>query len=300
MAIASSLRNTSLLSNFLMHTNSSTRASIPKLVVATLFVLALPATDSTAQTEVQRWVDENGLVHYSDSVPEGSASVDARTVLIDDPGTSFGALPATANLPANADPGDDLQEASTPPTSLPAADVNCATESPNLRFAGDIYAVGPEELPPLPENELALVQQFMSSMRGRWQGSDEGFSCEQADGSIQQVPHDRRIFAEGDYNPPNNFILDMTIESRGSNRRELSRIAIEDGQFEVDRGITTLLAISERLMAFGYVLRMGGTVSEFEYRIHRHRQNHSDTMTIDVEHYINGSLQSLSQLKLLR
>ena len=49
-------------------------------VAMTILTLLLPAVGSAGQEHVYRWVDENGQVHYGDSIPAEAADLEKQVV----------------------------------------------------------------------------------------------------------------------------------------------------------------------------------------------------------------------------
>jgi len=98
-----------------------------------LFV-ALAGTVAAAQAaEAYRWVDANGVVHYSDVTPP----VESKAELVHLPGTASkaGATVSTADEPAKADDSEEPGEKKPPGTlasSVQSAEKRCADARANL------------------------------------------------------------------------------------------------------------------------------------------------------------------------
>jgi len=98
-----------------------------------LFV-ALAGTVAAAQAaEAYRWVDANGVVHYSDVTPP----VESKAELVHLPGTvsKAGATVSTADEPAKADDSEEPGEKKPPGTlasSVQSAEKRCADARANL------------------------------------------------------------------------------------------------------------------------------------------------------------------------
>lgn len=71
------------------------------LLILVVLIVTSPflASDATAEEEIYRWVDENGVVHFGNQRP---ANTDAEQVIIEQ-GISNDALPSSDPAPANPD-----------------------------------------------------------------------------------------------------------------------------------------------------------------------------------------------------
>jgi hypothetical protein len=263
------------------------------LIIAGL-LLTFAATSINGQTRVYRWVDQNGMVHYADTPPGEASGIDAETIEFPDVQTSFRSIPAPAPRTIIPESLPDTGTAALRSTeSAPLADPTveeCGDPSPTIsagRYIDDVD-VEPE---PLAEQEVGRVIRVLSSLHGRWTGPDTGFYCVEQGAFDEQRPFDRMIEAEGDFNPPESFVLDSTIRSQGSNRRELFRIEIRDQRLRVNTGAATLISASERALDFGYRLQVAGVITEYYWRV---ALTGTSTMNLQQWIYTHGELSASS------
>jgi hypothetical protein len=257
-----------------------------------------------AQSAVYRWVDENGVVHFGDAPPDAASGLKADTIVLPDVQTSFRSLPPPlANTTADAtaaEPADETAPAPTPAASsarLPAPVVEqCSDPSPTIGTGQDLYdfSAEPDRLEP---QEIALFRRLISTMQGRWRGPDTGFYCLERGAVDEKRPFDRTIEAEGDLNPPDQFVLDSRIQSRGSNRRELLRIEIRDRKLVINSGTATLISVSDGAIDFGYKVQVGGLVTEYYWRT---TLAGARNMTLQQWTYTQGELSASSRWNLTK
>lgn len=252
-------------------------------------VLALAAASVGAQVRVYRWVDANGVVHYSDAPPQGDASnISSETVVV--PPLPFGAPSpprAQRTEPARVDTDEPAEpQAFTAPGEIQGAD--CSTASPLKSSGRDLYELNYDPPPALTTEEIEAFEAVIESMAYRWSGTDVGFAC---DGDTRRALS-RDVVTEGRATSPVQFVLDSTISDRDSNRRELLRIEVRDDRLWVNGGYASLRAVSPRTLEFGYVERRGGLVTERQWRIDLDGRR---AMNVEQVTYANGALSESSR-----
>jgi hypothetical protein len=249
-------------------------------------MLLLTATGITAQSRVYRWVDANGVVHFSDDPPPESANVAADTLIIPSSPPPAEPDPLVATRPDAASrlidgttPG--APSAATEPSVAQAPD--CSSPSPIRSSGQDLYEVGDELSEPLTVYEIESFATVIEAMRGRWTGTDVGFSCE---GGVT-TEKNRKVVAEGEITEALNFVLHSNVSSGGSSRNERLRVEISDRrQVWVNNGGATLFAASDRGLEFGYRILDGGA-KELYWRID---VNGKRDVQIRQRTYANGTL----------
>ena len=96
--------------------------------------IALVGTVTAAQAaDAYRWVDANGVVHYSDVTPPAESK--AELVHLRGAGSTTGAAVSTPNEPAKADDSEEPGEKKPPGTlasSVQSAEKRCADARANL------------------------------------------------------------------------------------------------------------------------------------------------------------------------
>lgn len=253
--------------------------------------LLLAAMSVSAQQRVYKWVDANGVVHYSDAPPDDSQRAAAETLAVPS------SAPQAAEQPVRNARAETTRVAA-PPERQPSAAVpapaqtqgsDCSSPSP-MKSRGqdlDLDELNYEPPDPLTTDEIESFESVIRSMAYRWSGTDVGFAC---DGAARR-PLSRTVVAEGRAANAVQFVLDSTISSRDSSRRELLRIELRDQRLWVNRGYASLLSVSDRVLAFAYVERRAGVVWERSWRIELDGRRN---MSVDNVTYTNGALTESS------
>jgi len=244
-------------------------------------LLAAVGVGVDAQPRVYKWVDANGVVHFSDAPPEDGT---AQTVVV--PSTEAPAVaprpPANTRTPVGeADTAPQAPAAATPPARPSAPD--CSTQSPAKRAGLDLYAVDEEPPLPLSSEQIETFERVAKTMAHRWSGNETGFACE---AGVRQSLN-RTIVSEGRAESALQFVLESTITARDRSHREPLRIAVRNERLWVNQGDASLLDVSERGLEFGYRERVGGAVSERYWRITLDGRR---GMKIERAVYTNGAM----------
>lgn len=282
-----------------MTTRDRTRFSIG-------LALALAALSAGAQAPIYRWVDADGVVHFSDAPPAASQAVEAETLIVPSSAPQVGAERPRTNTPVESFPADRTDAASQAESSaatLPAqtGDPNCSTPSPRKQAgilyvferdstpfprqrAGIVYDLENDERPePLTAEQIDAFETAIGEMAGYWSGSDVGLTCD----GIDKAPTSGTVVSEGRLESSLRFALESTISARGRNRRDLLRIEVRDQRPWVNHGPATFITVSDRALEFAYAERIGGGVSERYWRIELDGRR---AMTIEQETFANGAL----------
>jgi hypothetical protein len=269
-----------------------------QLVAHTRFLIAialsLAAINVGAQSRVYRWVDAEGVVHFSDQRPADSDDVVAEALVVRE---SSGHL-RIADAPAES--ASVLEPESAPEPQPEAAPVaaqarDCSSPSPRKQSGQDLYAFPNDRPEPLRAEEVESFETLIKGMVGRWSGTDVGFACGR-EASRRQAS--RVIASEGRAAGPAEFVLDSTISSQDSNQRELLRIELRDQRLWVNHTYASLISVSDRVLAFGYRQRTagaiagtGGSVMESQWRIELDGRRE---LKIEHVHWANGTLVETS------
>ena len=241
-----------------------------------LFLL-LVAASAGGQPRVYRWVDANGVVHYSDAPPPESQGVTAEPVIV--PSSPAGATPPPVRS-TRAATGRPEETSSAPPAT--AAPTGCSTLSP-LQINGSLDALSYDPPPPLTANQIELLETVFDNLAYRWTGSQVGFAC---DGDTRSELN-RTVVAEGRATSRDGFELDTTVSSRDTNRQERLNIRFRDQRLWVNSGYASLIAVSDRLLELGYAERRGGVVWERSWRLETDGRR---AMRVEQVTYTNGAL----------
>ena len=252
--------------------------------------LTLAAISVSAQSRVYRWVDAEGVVHFSDERPAESDGVVAETVVVRE---SSGHL-RIADVPAESVSVLEPESAPEPQPEtvlVPPGARDCSSPSPRKQSGQDLYAFPDDRPEPLRTEEIESFETVIKGMAGRWSGTDVGFACGR---EANRRPASRAIASEGRAGSPAELVLDSTISSRGSNHRELLRIELRDQRLWVNSTYASLISVSDRVLAFGYRQRTGGIIAstggavlESEWRIELGGRRN---MKIEHAHWANGTL----------
>ncbi len=282
-----------------MTTRDRTRFSIG-------LALTLAALSAGAQAPIYRWVDADGVVHYSDAPPADSQAIEAVTLVVSSSVPQVGAERPRTNTPVESFPAVRADTASQPQNSaaaLPAqtADPNCSSPSPRKR-AGILYdfevdsSPSPRKQPgipydfevhdrpePLTAEKIDAFETVIREMAGHWSGTDVGLACDGAN----TAPARGTVVSEGRLESSLRFALESTISAQGRNRRDLLRMEVRDERPWVNQGPATFISVSDRVLEFAYAERIGGGVSERYWRIELDGRR---AMTIEQETFANGAL----------
>jgi hypothetical protein len=225
--------------------------------------LLLAAMSVSAQPRIYKWVDADGVVHFSDEPPDDTEGVTAETLVIPSSAPQVGAdrpvtgapVEFTAAVEADVAQGQDPATASAP---VQVQGRDCSSPSPRKQSGQDLYALSDERPEPLPTEEIESFETVIKGMVGRWSGTDVGFSC---DGEASGRPANRAVTSEGRAGSRSEFVLDSTISSRDRNQRELLRIELRDQRLWVNHRYASLISVSDRVLEFGYGQRTGGAIT---------------------------------------
>jgi hypothetical protein len=247
--------------------------------------LCFAAMSVCAQPRVYKWVDADGVVHFSDEPPKESEGVTAESLLLPSSAPPTGFYRATRNAPIEPTPETQTVAPASAPAQTRGPD--CSSPSPIKRSGGDLYEFAEERPEPLTTEEIEALETVIKGMAYTWSGTDVGFAC---DGALGRPPS-RAVTSEGRAANPVEFALDSTISSRDSNQRELLRIELENQRLQVNRVDATLMLLSDRALAFGYKERRGGAIAELYWRI---ELDGARAMNVERTMYINGALGEFS------
>ena len=226
--------------------------------------LLLAAASSGAQSRVYRWVDANGVVHFSDSAPADSANPAATETIVSPDSRPAAPAPAPVRVRANREePAAPTQDANVPSLPSPTAAPDCIAPSPHITTGRELYEFSDDFGPPLTPQQLKSFATATKEMEGRWTGTDVGVSCDGRRGR----PPSRAAVAEGRAATAERFRLESTISSQGNSRRDLLDIQVRNGRLWVNGGGAALISVSNRALEFGYIQQLGGTVTELYWRI---------------------------------
>lgn len=231
--------------------------------------LLLAAISVSAQPRVYRWVDANGVVHFSDAPPGDAEGVTAETVVVPSSAAATGADRPVSYTPVGAPrvvegAAAEEQDAATAAEPAPSRDSLCSSESPRKQSGQDMYAFSDEKPEPLPSEEIESIETFIKGMVGRWSGTDIGFSC---DGETSRRPASRAVTSEGRAESSLRLVLASTLSSKDRSHLEQLRIGVRDQRLWVNGGYASLLAVSARVLAFAYRERSGGAINERYWEI---------------------------------
>lgn len=284
-----------------MRTRDCTRFSIG-------LALTLAALSAGAQAPIYRWVDADGVVHFSDARPADSQGVEAETLIVPSSAPRVGAERPGSNTSVESFPAvhaDTASQAQSSAEPLPAqtGDPNCSSPSPRRQagilynFEGDssppprkqagiVYDFEGDERPePLTAEQIEAFETVIREMAGHWSGPDVGLACDGPNGA----PVRRTVVSEGRVESSLRFVLDSTISARGSNRHELLRLEVRDQRPWVNHGPATFVSVSDRALEFAYAERVGGSVFERHWRIEIDGRR---AMKIEQETFANGALDN--------
>ena len=88
------------------------------VILALSIVLTLFCSSIEAQQTVYKWVDENGVVHFSDEPPDESHVSESETITTSKPPPYVAPQEPTTKVPADSTTGADVQ-AAQPETEIP-------------------------------------------------------------------------------------------------------------------------------------------------------------------------------------
>jgi hypothetical protein len=257
-------------------------------------LLAAPVSILNAQLAVYRWIDANGVVHFGDSPPDAASGLAVDTIAIPSVQTSF-RTPVIPPAPLTS-AGSTAANAPDPTPVTPSVRVmdaqteQCSDPSPTIRSGIDLYEFNAEATPLEPQY-VELFRKAFGAMQGRWHGPDSGFYCVETGSIDEERLFNRMIEAEGDLNPPDRFVLDATLQSQGSNRRENLRIELRDRKLVVNSGAATMIRASDGELEFGYKVQLGGTVTEYYWQV---TLAGTRAMTLRQRTYTQGDLSASS------
>jgi hypothetical protein len=261
-------------------------------LVGTLLLLA--AATVSAQSKVYRWVDANGVVHFSDSRPNESENVEAETIVVPDLPTRFETIRPLADRATEStllEPDPAPTEAPNPLIPTFDQERECFAPSPVKQSGRDVYESA--GIPSLLTGEgIESLRRVVSEMSRRWSGKEDGFSCDGSPERKERRPSNREVTAEGRLESPDNFAFDYTLSTGSSNHRERLRIALRNDQLWVNNGGATLFLASDRALAFGYIVQLGGALNEQYWRI---ESDPGRSLAIQQMVYHHGALISSSR-----
>lgn len=266
-----------------------------------MLAFLLVAADASAQSKIYRWVDDRGVVHFSDYPPEEAGNGPTETVDLPDLPTSFRPIPSIPGLTAPPENPPETPAAAAPRSEAPAPPPtpvtdDCELLSPIIQNGDDLFAFDDERVP-LTRAEADAYRLAIRALEGAWTGRNSGYKCDLRVSTDRRRPVDGRMTVSAEINAEDDFLFDQTISSGGVNRRDLLRIDIRNGALRVNQVYTSLLEGSESVLAFGYKVRVGGVVSEHYWRF---EQRGARNLTMERWTYVLGQLSDYDHWDLTR
>lgn len=266
--------------------------------IGILFGLAalFAAAPSISQQTVYRWVDQNGVVHYSDAKPSDAAKIQRIEV----PAIRVQTKPAPAtkndSVATNAAPGATKPAGPAQPSSKdasPALPLTCFAASPDPASWTDLRDVR-KDPPIVSVDRAALVNNLLRKMAGPWNGIETGFECNERNRARNGISG--RVSASGRYDRDDEFVLDANVSRSNRSKRLLMRLGMRGPRFVYEREDALLTLVSDRALAFEYTLRIGGALSEYYWRI----DVENDRLTVQTTVYGSEGLRAVTRLELTR
>jgi len=129
-------------------------------------------------------------------------------------------------------------------------------------------------------------------MLGRWSGKEIGFSCYGNPEREEKRTTDRDMVSEGRLQNPDDVAFDSTMTDFSANHREVLRIVLRGDRLRVNNRVATLFFLSDRVLAFGFRERVGGSFGEYYWRI---ESDPRGLLAIEHVAYHQGALSSTSR-----